>query len=657
MAVPSSYPVVTSHLEQIQRDPATPLDTSLLDKLKLELTEATDPAVGVTILTLISQLLPILQEDPTPITALGIRAATNFSFTQLRAAVEPPINFVAGFKVPSPPINLLALSLVAKAGQAPSEAAIVAGDPELVSSLVELWLSTPSTAVSQAAFDAIWALLEIDLVSALESYGEYQTNGGARWLPEGQGLLWRRFFADSRVYGLLFSLCSLRENNGSLSKREKTIAQGRLMDFLVKAGRRRWDLISTARMPEIEEKYQSSSILHFAACRMVDTGDVLMHMTLLNFFRELLDIDAPGLLTRGYMQSRSTSSSPSLDFLISQGLHSRVLGYYLDDGSHQLDAVDAAYLANPVMAYVADYARLYPNHLLQGPRSLVDGIFSRIRSGLAVAPAQWAHGPLPSGHILILSCLPRVLLVSVEGGQDSNPLQLVPTRPASKEALDALGRIFHGPVKSNTPALMESNSSGTTATDWYRESAAARVLYFLYLNRHRTLWDDVVSAAGTLAMKEVALAAHSFMEAVVTAIWQPLTPEVTLPGSQFPLPTEEQLQRLFLLETGQHGVLPSSGVWVALMPPALTTLLPYLFSPPRSYSEFVGGGASDVQNVVWKVATAKYEVLVSLYNGLKGSGSHQADGFSDIVETLRQRVNQGPLGPTVEIARVEATGM
>ena len=648
MSVPSSYNVVTSHLEQIQRDPATPLDISLLDKLKLELTESTDPVVGVTILTLISQLLPVLQEDPTPITALGTCAARNFTFTQLRS-VKPPIDFVAGFKVPSPPVNLLALSLLAKAGQAPSEAAIVAGDLELVSSLVELWLSTPSTAVSQAAFDAIWALLEIDLVSALES-AEYHGND-IRESPEGQGLVWRRFFSG-RVYGLLFSLCSLRED-GPLSKREKTIAQGRLMDFLVKAGRRRWDLISTPRVPEIETKYQCTSILHFVTCGMVDTSDVLMHMTLLNFFRELLDIDGPGLLSRSYVQSTSTISSPALDFLIAQGLHSRVLGYYLDES--QLDSVDTLYLSSPVMGYVAEYAKLYPNHLLQGSRSLVGGILFRIRRALAISPAQWGHGPLPSGHLLILSSLPRVLLVNVYG-QDSDPLQLVPTRPANNEVLDTLGRIFHGPIKSDVPTLMESNSSGKTATDWSRESAAARVLYFMYLNHHGTIWDDVVYAAGILAMKDVTLAAHSFMRAVITANWQPLTPEVTLPGSQFPLPSEEQLQRLFSIAAGEQTALPSSGAWVALTPPALTTLLPYLFSPPRTYSEFAGGGASDAQNVVWKVATAKYEVLVALYTTLKDSGS-QAEEFEDILQTIRQRVNQGPLGPSVEMARVEATGM
>src|SRR5699024_3091782 len=137
------------------------LDITLLDKLKIELTENVDRVVPATLLTQIPQLLPVLQEDPTPLTVLGTRATAYISFADLRS-VDPPVNFIAGFKAPSPPINLLALSLLEKAGQVPSDAAIVAGDSDLVASLVELWLSTSSIEVSQAALDTIWALLEID---------------------------------------------------------------------------------------------------------------------------------------------------------------------------------------------------------------------------------------------------------------------------------------------------------------------------------------------------------------------------------------------------------------------------------------------------------------------------------------------------------------
>lgn len=639
MAIPSTFDTIKSHLAQIQEDPSTSLDLALIDRFKLQLVESTDPAVPATLLSQISALLPVIQEDPTPLTTLAIKASASLSFTDLRG-IQPPINFIAGFKAPSPPVNLLALSLVEKAGQTPSDAAIVAGDSGLVSSLVELWLSTSSTPVAQAALDALWALLEIDLASPLEK-GEYDHSSNDK--HAGQGLMWRRVFTDKDVYGLFFWLCSLRDDVPSgLSKRERTVAQGRLMGFLVKAGRLRWDIISKSHVSDIEAKFQCNSLLHFAACGMVDTSDVLMHMTLLNFYRELLEIDAPGLMARSYVQSASTFSSPALDFLIAEKLHSKVLGYYLDES--KLDPVDLVYLSGPVMAYVAMYAESYPNHLLQNTSTLLDSIISRIMRALAIPSTSWAHGEVPTGQLAVLASLPRVLLLEA-GKHGANPLLTIPSSPPNGEAFDVLGKVFRGPTRTHVSDSMYLNTSGQTPTDWHREAAAARMLYFLYLNQHPALWTNVVAAADILAMKDVALSAISFMKAVVVANWQPLAPashiQVSATSSRYQLPSEEGLGRL---SPAMSGLLPLSGPWAILTPPALTTLLPYLFKPPRSYADFVGGGAGDSQSAVWKVATAKHDVLVALHNQLQKLGG-QMEGFEDILRTLQQRVNEGPLGP------------
>ncbi|KAJ5262995.1 hypothetical protein N7524_008300 [Penicillium chrysogenum] len=634
MSVPSTFDAVRSHLAQVQENPSVALDIPLIDKLKLQLVESTDRVVPTTILSQISALLPILQEDPTPITTLGIRATAYFTFTDLQS-VDPPINLVAGFKAPSPPINLLALSLLAKAGQKYSEAAIVAGDSDLVASLVELWLSSSSGEVAQAALDTLWSLLEVDVANHLES-GEYEHTGDES--HAGQGLLWRRVFTDKDVYGLLFGLCSLQSDApGDLSKRERTLAQGRLMTLLAKAGKLRWDIISTAQVPEIEAKYQSSSLLHFATCHMVQVTDVLMHMTLLNFFRELLEIDGPGLVARSSVQSSSTFSSPALDFLVEHKLHSQVLTYYLDES--RLDSVDLLYLSGPVMAYVARYAEMYPNHLLQNPSTLLDGIISRINRSLAIPSAQWAHGEVPTGHLAILASLPRVLLVEA-GKHGANPVLAIPTNPPNSEALDVLAKVFHGPQRTGVSDSMNLNTSGSTPTDWEREAAAARILYFLYVNQNPTFWDNVVGAADVLVMKDVALSAINFMKAITTANWKP-SPSAPVNPSRFQLPSEEGLGQL---SPATNGFFPTSGAWAVLTPPALTTLLPYLFKPPRTYADFVGGGAGDSQSVVWKVATAKHDVLVALHSRLPETDG-QLEGFEDIMQTLQQRVNQGPWGP------------
>lgn len=650
MAIPSSFEAVKSHLAKVQEDPSTSLEVSLIERLKLQLVHGVDAVVPATLLSAISALLPILQEDPTPLTTLAIKATTFFSFTDLRS-IQPSIDLVAGFKAPSEPINLLALSLLAKAGQTSSDAAIVAGDPGLVSSLIEVWLSTPSTAVSQAALDTLWALLEADLASTHEKAGHNHTGEEGH---TGQGLMWRRVFTDKDVYSLLYDLCSLQEDaGGNLSKRERTLAQGRLMSFLVKAGRVRWDVISKSHISDIEAKYHSSSLIQFAASQMIDRSDVLMHMTLLGFFRDLLELEAPGLAARSYVHSASTFSSPALDFLISEKLHSQVLEYYLDES--KLDPVDQIYLSGPIMAYVARYAEFYPNHFLQNPSTLLDGIVSRISRAIAIPTAQWAHGEVPTGHLAILACLPRVLLIEA-GKHGANPLLTLPSTPPNCEVLDVLGRIFQGPTRTHDSDSMDLNPSGQTPTDWHHEAAAARILYFLYLNEHSTFWDDVVTAADILVMKEVALSAISLMTAIVKANWQPLPPASHASGtpSRFSLPSEESLGQL---SPASSGLLPISGSWAILTPPALTTVLPYLFKPPRSYAEFVGGGAGDSQNVVWKVATAKHAVLVALYDQLRQVGG-QMEGFEDILRTLRQRVNEGPLGPVqTGVSQVETVGL
>lgn len=649
MAIPSSFDALNAHLAQVQGDPSISLDISLIDRLKLQLVENTAPLVPASLLSQISALLPLLQEDPTPLTTLAIKATTYLKFADLQS-VEPSINLVAGFKAPSPPINLLALSLLAKAGRASSDAAIVAGDPGLVSSLVELWLSTPSTSVAQAALDTLWALLEVDLASPLENGAHEQGSekGG------GQGLMWRRLFTDQDVYGLLFGLCSLQSDApGDISKRERTVAQGRLTGFLVKAGSVRWDIISQSQVTDVEKKYHSSSLLHFAASVMVDTSDVLMHMTLLNFYRDLLEIDAPGLSARSHVASGSTFSSQALDFLISEKLHSKVLEYYLDDS--KLDPVDSIYLAGPTMSYVARYAESYPNHLLANPSTLLDGIISRISRSLAIPSTQWAHGEVPTGHLAVLAALPRVLLVEA-GKHGGNPILSIPTNPPNEEALGVLGKILRGPAHADVSDSMDLNASGQTPTDWHREAAAARILYFTYLNHKPNFWNDIVAAADILVMKDAALAAINFMNSVVTANWQPLPPasHVSSGSSRFQLPSEEGLGQF---SPAGSGLLPLTGAWAVLTPPALTTLLPYLFKPPRSYGDFVGGGAGDSQNAVWKVATAKHDVLVALYNKLQENGS-QMEGFEDILRTLRQRVNEGPMGPVQQgAAQVEAVGL
>ncbi|PGH34056.1 hypothetical protein GX50_03112 [[Emmonsia] crescens] len=656
METPPSFNAVKDHLDQVIQDPSTPLDVAALDKLTAELIANTNQSVFSTILTQVSQVLPIFQEDPSPLTSLATKAASYLTFTQLQS-IDPPLNLLAGIKAPSPPVNLLTLSLLGKASNSSADAAIISGDPALVIALVELWLTISETEVSQAAFDVLWALLEVDYAHDYES--DILVDGEKKNKIGGQGLMWRRIFNDRDVYERLFSICSLdsTEPPGHLSRRDRSVAQGRLMDLVIKAGSLDWHAVAASHFPDIESKFRSSSLLSFAASQMVDPDDILLHMTHIHFLCELLRIGAPGLRQRAKVQSHSYPlfSSPSLEYLTSCGLHAKIMNYYLDPSI--LDPAFAPILSGPVMGYISQYAILYPNHLLQQPQPFLDKILSRISEALDIEPVKWAHGPVPTGDLDILASLPRVMLVEA-GNRWINPVQSIPSKPVNSHALDALGRIFKGPPTLEDASNGLSDALDQNPTSPRAEAAASRVLFLRYLNEHPGLWANVVAAADIIAMHDTALAAIAFIKSVLTANWVVIPPNngssATLTNRRFGLPTEDQVSRL---GPSTQGKLPASGLWALFVPPALTEVLPYLFKPPQTYDNFVAGGAGDTESAVWRIATAKFDALVALQTEVKKADG-ALEGFDDIIRTLNRRVAEGPWGPSSQVgSRVDALEM
>lgn len=649
MSRPLSFDEVTKNLEQILADPSTSLDVHLIDKLGAEVVAETDHALSKMLITLISRVLPVLQEDPSPITALATRVARYLSFSELQS-IDPPIDFIAGIRAGYPPINTLVLCLLAKASETPSHVAEVARNADLIRSIVELWLSTDDSGVSQAAFDVLWSLLEADHLLS------NNTSGGPNNESLQNGPMWLRIFQDKSIYRLMFSICSLRTvgQDGQISARQKTVAQGRLMELVVKVGSVNWDAISNSHFADVESSFQSESLLSFAALQMVDTNDLLLHMTLLQFFRQLLEINAPGL-HHGFGKSSSSIpafSSSSLEFLITNGLHRKVINYYLNPST--LDPATASFLAAPVMAYVSAYAALYPNHILQEHQAQLDRLCSRILEAFKIPSAQWAHGSVPVGDLDILASLPRVMLVEC-GKRGLNPVLAIPSKPLHIETLMCLGKIFHGPPPSeDTVDIDQVASKGPNPTTSRAEAAASRILYFQYLNNHPGFWSNIIEAAEIIAMPDTAIASINLIKSVATANWTVLLSvddASTLTSSRFALPTEAVVSQL---GPSTQGSLPVSGTWALLVPPALTVVFPYLFKQPPSYANFVAGGAGDTESAVWRIATTKYDALVALQSAVQKTES-STGSLDDIKRTLERRVAQGPIGAPNQIgSRIEA---
>ncbi|SLM34116.1 hypothetical protein LPUS_02800 [Lasallia pustulata] len=626
---------VRQHLLDVAEDPSKALDEKLLDTFNAQVTVSDSLEQGDrdSIINTLSQLLPTLQQDPSPATTLigNLIRSPSYSFSSV-LAINPPVDFVAGLRAPSPPINSAAILLLSKAAKEPSDAALVAGKPE------------------QAA-NVLKGLLEVDYAPHIlgeahdvEAITDKPTNE-----PPGQGLMWRRVFDDRDIYASVFAICSLSTvgHAGQPNKREKTIAQARLLEFLLALRPRVADTWSSSHFPEVEAAYgvRDGGLLHFAAEHMVDyKDDVLMHMTLIDFFAGLLQTGNAGFLsytTNSISMTRDSTSSPTLDFLISRGLHSRSMSFYLEPSKH--DSLDLTYLYSRSANYISVYATNYATHLLNASSSVADAILARLSSVLnGVSSGHWAHGNAPKHDLHVVASLPRVCLVPQT--RESTPLFLIPAKPANADALHTLAAVFRGPLVAS--AISKTSSNRPVFETSTNDPEAARTLYFLYLRQHPAFWTHVVNAAEAVALKDNALAAVELMSAVIGANWHPLPHVSEESSSQSPylLPTESELADMCGSPNQQ---LPPSGVLAILASPALEVVLPYLLRPAQTFSNLVGG-RGDTESAAYRVAVAKHDALILLHQKLKDV-AQETTGLEEIVTAVGRRVTQGPMGGSSDV--------
>ncbi|KAI9771795.1 MAG: hypothetical protein M1840_001565 [Geoglossum simile] len=676
---PASLADLQQHLLDVAENPNTKLDARLFDKVDAQLTEHNLPPLIPILLPQLTSLLPILQQSPEPVTSLIITLLKLVPFTSC-LAFTTPASLVEALHSPSPPVNILALSLLEKAALSPPDAAIVAGMKEVVSGLVILWLCTSDTEVAEKARGVLESLLEVDCGTS--DAGDIDVNmedsgstGGKN--GRGQGLMWRRIFGDRDIYGLLLSLCSLKivgADEGQRSKREKTLSQARLLGLLQGLAKLDFGTITHSHHPDLEASYglrnDREGFLDFAAIHMVDTkDDVLMHMTLIDFFAELLkEVSPPDTNVSSSIASLSLSpsSSSSLDFLVSRGLHDRVSSYYLDPAPKDLDPLDVTFLSSRAATYLSVYATNYPSHLLTAVRtgsgtSVLDSILSRISEALAGrSPRQEA----PSYDLHLLTCLPRATLlprippnasILPRDLWKSSPVFLISLQRAGPEYLNTLATLFHGPspatgevVTYPPPLSLEPQRLPALVS----EAAAARALYTLYLAKEPGLYKTLIGYADVVALKDTAVAALSLLSAIITANWKPLpsSAAVNSPNSAT-LATEDQL--ISLLPPSAYPPPPPSGISAMLCEPALGTAIPYLLAPAQSFSNLVGG-RGDAESAAYKVAAAKFGAAKKLFDGLKGNTSSEAVQLRPLFAV---RVAKGPWAsegrPGAHIASME----
>jgi hypothetical protein len=494
-------------------------------------------------------------------------------------SLEPPVDFISGLQVAAVPFNTLTLSLLEKA-DANSARTLASAHPQLFVALVELWLGTQDEGVADKAGRVLVHLLRVDIPDS-------STVGL-------DGSVWKRMFRDKNVYERIFAITD--SNTGkdtSLSRSRKTVAQARLLDWLPAVGSLNWSSITQSYHPEIEASFGlpsgQRSLLDYAASRMVDyKHDVLMHRTLMASFEALLKINPSNSLVR----------SPALEFLARSGLHRRTLNYYIapDDPSH--DPLDVSFLYGPAAMYTARWTETYP-HDLEDPRNaeLKRMIFKKTNAAVSVPAARWAHAHSPSEDLHVLSSLPRAALLSLG---PNNPVLSIPSRAANTDALNCLATIFHGPLEE--PLTVPAQASKPNEAE---EIKAAQALYQQYITRNDRLWSDVITHADTVALKDQALAAINLIKAVITARWD--------------------------------------GIDAIMEGPAKASVVPWLLSPPKTFSNLVGGHG-DAENAAYKIAMAKFDALKAFWNRIKTT-----ERYADIAKVAEERVREGPWARDQEV--------
>ena len=142
-------PRLQAHLQQVHDAPSTPLDQKLLDTASYIYGADLDPETAQRLILQIYQLLPTLQQDPSPVNRLLSKLLEPVPLSDI-LSFEPSVDIVAGLDLAAQPFNLLTLSLLEKA-DATSAQRLATSQPRVFVSLARLWLATEDEAVADTA--------------------------------------------------------------------------------------------------------------------------------------------------------------------------------------------------------------------------------------------------------------------------------------------------------------------------------------------------------------------------------------------------------------------------------------------------------------------------------------------------------------------------
>ncbi len=312
---------------------AVRLDPALFDAVELQLTDANSAALAP---RLLPKAVALLQHPaaiasaprgngPAVVCALAGRLLGPVPFDAALGLASEDVLVAALSADAAAATSVLAMDVVHKAAaltvkplprrsaQAAANLARLAGMGALLEALVVRWLAAPAVEVGERGSRVLGDLLDMDCPlpvpappAQLQQPGRH-VNGSLSGIVStappppvlttlrnapGRGVLWRRFLADGRAASLVAAavvpVCRGTHPAVAGNAHQQTIAQGRLLRLLPRLAA--LHLAAVASPASAGGGSRTDSLLHFAALHMVDTSDVLMHRSLVDFFEALVSV-------------------------------------------------------------------------------------------------------------------------------------------------------------------------------------------------------------------------------------------------------------------------------------------------------------------------------------------------------------------------------
>ena len=234
------------------------------------------------------------------------------SFTQaISLAGEGPL-FTA-FMSEAPSANILAMTILEKAASSPSDVEKVTEmSSSILTNFFRKWLYAPEVEVGEKGGRVLGALLETDSeVAPLRQVQHAVTVDGIAWSnsstsntsgsqrPAGSGKLWQRMTTDMFLVGLLIMGPHRKDLEGQkITPHQASLAQGRLLRLVPRLAALNFAYVARPLVCNVPEDILEEtgpmpifpSLLQFVGCEMVEKSDMLMHLSLIDFFEALISL-------------------------------------------------------------------------------------------------------------------------------------------------------------------------------------------------------------------------------------------------------------------------------------------------------------------------------------------------------------------------------